>query len=304
MTYLDRSSQPAKPRSPVLSPGRLAQIACVLEVNARKPGNVHRLRDFPDLSFIDFILSAGAIVEPLNRAVSSGVGEAIYGAIEATRRLVSTNTNLGMVLLLAPLATVPDQVRLEEGIEAVLDSTTVEDARLVFRAIRLAQPGGMGTVPDQDIAHEPTMNLRDVMRFASDRDLIARQYANGFQEVLREVLPALRGFLESGRDLETAIVGAYLRILARYPDSLIVRKAGIERAVEVSSRAAEILDAGWPERDDARQKCEDFDNWLREPSRQLNPGTTADLIVAGLYVALGNEIIRLPLTHGFPVFWH
>ena len=173
--------------------------------------------------------------------------------------MVSTNTNLGMVLLLAPMAMVPREVRLEEGIGTVLDGTTLEDTKFIFRAIRLAQPGGMGTVPDQDIAHEPTMNLRDVMVLAGDRDLIARQYANGFREVLLEALPAFRSFLEQGRDLETAIVGSYLGLLARYPDSLIARKAGIEQALEVSLRAAEILERGWPDTDEARRRCEALD---------------------------------------------
>jgi triphosphoribosyl-dephospho-CoA synthase len=284
-----------------LTPGRLAELACLLEVTARKPGNVHRLRDLPELTFLDFIMSAGAIVEPLDRAIASGVGETVYRAIEATRRVISTNTNLGMVLLLAPLAMVPEGVRLEQGIEAVLNATTIDDARLVYRAIRLAHPGGMGTVPDQDITQEPTSPLRQVMTLAVDRDLIARQYANGFQQVLGEGVPALRAFLEKGRDLETAIVGAYLSLLARYPDSLIARKAGLERALEVSSRAAGILDAGWPERDEARRSCAAFDNWLREPSRRLNPGTTADLVAAALYAALRDGTIHLPLSSRFRV---
>ena len=229
------------------------------------------------------------------------MGAAVYGAIEATRRVVATNTNLGMVLLLAPLAAVPDGVGLEEGIETVLEATTVEDSRAVYRAIRLAQPGGMGDVPDQDLADEPTMRLRDIMRLAADRDLIARQYANGFQEVLGEALPSLRGFLESGQDLETAIVGAYLNILARHPDSLIARKAGIDQALEVSRRAAEILDGGWPDREEARRECEAFDEWLRDPCRRLNPGTTADLVTAALYAALRDGTIKLPLAQ--PSSW-
>jgi triphosphoribosyl-dephospho-CoA synthase len=265
-------------------------------VTARKPGNVHRLRDFPDLTFLDFVLSATAIVGPLDRAITDGVGAAVYGAIEATRRWVATNTNLGIVLLLAPLATVPDEIGLLEGLEAVLEATTVEDSRAVYRAIRLAQPGGMGDVPDQDLADEPTMGLRDIMRLAGDRDQIARQYADGFPSVLDDALPSLRGFLEGGKDLETAIVGAYLNTLARHPDSLIARKAGIEQAKEVSRRAADILDAGWPDRDEARRQCEAFDEWLREPCRRLNPGTTADLVTAALYAALRDGTIKLPLA--------
>ena len=282
-----------------MSPGRLAEIACVLEVSARKPGNVHRLKDFPDLTFLDLLLSAGAIAEPLDRAIPDGVGAAIFGAIAATRRVVATNTNLGMVLLLAPLAAVPDGVGLQGGIETVLEATTVEDSLAVYRAIRLAQPGGMGDVPDQDLADEPTMNLRDVMRLAADRDLIASQYADGFQEVLGNALPVLRSFLGAGQDLETAIVGAYLNTLARHPDSLIARKAGIGQARDVSRRAAEILDGGWPDCEEARRDCQLFDDWLRDPGRRLNPGTTADLVTAVLYAALRDGTIKLPLVRPF-----
>src|SRR5262245_53537811 len=99
---------------PRMSPGRLAQFACLLEVTARKPGNVHRFRDLPGLQFVDCLLSAVAIAEPLDRAAEIGVGDAVYEAIEATRRVVATNTNLGMVLLLAPLAAVPEGVELAE----------------------------------------------------------------------------------------------------------------------------------------------------------------------------------------------
>ncbi len=98
----------------------------------------------------------------------------------------------GWCSLLAPLAAVADGVGLEEGIETVLEATTVDDSLAIYRAIRLAQPGGMGDVADQDLASEPTMRLRDIMRLAADRDLIARQYANGFQEVLGEALSSLR----------------------------------------------------------------------------------------------------------------
>lgn len=281
------------------SPGRLAQFACLLEVTARKPGNVHRLRDFPDLHFVDFLLSAVTIAEPLDRASAVGVGVAVLQAIEATRRVVRTNTNLGMVLLLAPLAAVPEGVELAAGVETVLATTTVADARAVYRAIRLAEPGGLGSTPDQDLAQEPTRTLRAVMNLAADRDLIARQYANGFQEVLGEAVPALEVSLGVGRPLEAAIIAAHLSMLARHPDSLIARKAGLDVAREVSRRAAEVLDAGWPDRPEARRLCDDFDAWLREPGRRSNPGTTADLVTAALYAALRDGTIGIPLAQGF-----
>jgi triphosphoribosyl-dephospho-CoA synthase len=168
----------------------------------------------------------------------------------------------------------------------------VLDAALVYRAIRLAQPGGLGEVPEQDIASEPTMTLRAAMALAADRDLIARQYANGFREVLDEALPDFRQSVQSGQSLETAVIAAYLNLLARHPDSLIARKFGTDCAVEVSRRAAELLGAGWPEREEAGRLFAEFDDWLRQPAQRMNPGTTADLITAALYTALREGTIN------------
>lgn len=283
-----------------LRPGRLAQLACVLEVLAPKPGNVHRNLDLPDLHLFDFLASALAIEEPLDRASVDGVGAAVEGAIESTRRLVSTNTNLGIVLLLAPLAAVPEGVDLREGVASVLSATTVDDARSVYRAIRRAQPGGMGSVPEQDLADEPTLPLRDVMALAADRDLVARQYTNGFREVFDDAQPALRRSLALGHRLESAIIGAHLTLLSRHPDSLIVRKAGNAAAEDVSRRARELLDAGWPDAPDSAARLEAFDRWLRDPCRRLNPGTTADLVTASLYASLRDGTIPLPHPSQMP----
>ncbi len=150
---------------------------------------MHRFADLPGLRYDDFVLSAAAIAGPLDQERAQGVGATVYAAIAATRRVVSTNTNLGIVLLLAPLAGVPDGVDLAAGVEAVLAATTVADASLVYRAIRLAQPGGMGEVPEQDLGSEPSVTLRAVMSLAAERDLVARQYQNGFHHVLYEALP-------------------------------------------------------------------------------------------------------------------
>jgi triphosphoribosyl-dephospho-CoA synthase len=282
-----------------LSAGRLAEVACLLEVIARKPGNVHRFADLPGLHFVDFLLSAAVIADPLDRAGSEGVGATVLHAVQATRGLVSTNTNLGIVLLLTPLAAVPEGVGLAEGVERVLAQTTVEDASLVYRAIRLAQPGGLGEVPDQDLTREPTRSLREVMALAASRDTIALQYSNGFREVLREGLPALIEARQEGLRLETAIIALYLQLLARYPDSLILRKHGPGRASEVSLRAAGVLEAGWPAREEAGRVCDEFDRWLRAPENGLNPGTTADLVTAVLYAALRGGLICPPFGQKF-----
>ncbi|HWE38210.1 MAG TPA: triphosphoribosyl-dephospho-CoA synthase [Isosphaeraceae bacterium] len=271
-------------------PGVLAQIACILEVSARKPGNVHPGIGFDDATSLDFYLSAAAIARPLDRAREVGVGAAVLEAVEATRHVVATNTNLGMILLLAPLAAVPEGVGLRNGVAEILAATTIEDARLVYRAIRLARPGGLGTVTDQDVAGEPSVTLRDAMRLAADRDLVARQYAEDYVDVFDLALPALRAAIGEEQPLETAIVRSFLTVLSHRPDTLILRKCGPAVAAEASRRAAVVLDA--PDR------LADLDAWLRADFHARNPGATADLVAAALFVALADGTIPLPRPPG------
>lgn len=284
------------------STGQLAQIACLMECTARKPGNVHRSQDFDDCSYVDFLLSATALARPLDRVRQSGVGSAVLAAVEATRQVVSSNTNVGMILLLAPLAAVPANESLETGIGPVLDATTVEDARNVYSAIRLAEPGGLGTVPNQDVRHEPTVTLVEAMCLAADRDLVARQYANRFAEVLRLALPALRKAQSAGQTLETAIIAAHLTLMAELPDTLIARKRGRAEADESARRAAAVLAAGWPGGPAAESALQELDAWLRAEGHARNPGTTADLITAALFAALRDGTIQLPRPAG-PAGW-
>lgn len=283
---------------PPLSAGRLAQAACLLEATARKPGNVHRFRDFAGAHYLDFALSAQAIGPALDRARADGVGASVLAAVRATRALVSTNTNLGMVLLLAPLAAVADGDPLAEGVGRVLRSTTVADARAVYEAIRLARPGGLGEAPEQDVAGEPTVTLGDAMTLAAGRDAVARQYAFGFADVFATALPCLARALDSGRPLETAIVAAHLALLAAMPDTLILRKLGAAEAAEASRRAAEVLAAGWPESAAGRHRLAELDGWLRDPSHARNPGATADLVTAALFAGLRDGTIPLPIPPG------
>jgi triphosphoribosyl-dephospho-CoA synthase len=172
----------------------------------------------------------------------------------------------------------------------VLDQLTVEDARLVYQAIRMAAPGGMGEAAEQDIRAQPTLPLQEIMALAAERDLIARQYVNGFHEVLHDGVPVLQRAVDAGFPLEMAVVGTHLELLARHPDSLIARKCGLAVAEEASRRAHAVLDAGWPGKNGER--CfRDFDAWLRADSNRRNPGTIADLVTACIFAALRDNKI-------------
>ena len=171
--------------------GLCAQLACIWEATARKPGNVHRYQDFADLSYMDLIQSAAAVAPLLETAPTRRVGQTVLESARATRRLVQTNTNLGILLLLAPLAAAPRDLELQRGLAIVLDQLDLADARAVYQAIRLAVPGGLGKVSQLDVFEEPTQSLLEVMALAADRDLVARQYSNAFHEVREYGVPAL-----------------------------------------------------------------------------------------------------------------
>ena len=267
-----------------------AQLACRLEVTAPKPGNVSPGRPFRDLRFEDFLASADAIGPAMLHAGDRPVGSIVFEAVQASMRAAHTNTNLGIVLLLAPLARAaaicePGQ-SLRDALAAVLDATTVADARDVYRAIRMAGPGGLGTAPEQDVADDPTEPLIEVMRLGASRDDVAREYATAFATTFETGLPTLRELRQHGVSWDDAIVQTYLTILAARPDTHIARRAGRPLAADVSARAARVLERGGVATDAWRAAVHELDDSLRDPGNTANPGTTADLVTASIFVLL------------------
>lgn len=281
------------PSSP-LTIGQCAALACVLEAIAPKPGNVHPGCDFEDMTFADFAVSSSVIGPAIDAAPQQGVGQTVLQAVRATRRLVPVNTNLGMALLIAPLACVPREQPLATGIAGVLDRLTPADADRVYRAIRLAEPGGLGTVDQMDVAARPPEDLRAAMRAAADRDLVARQYVEDFDQVLNFVLPSLCAARAAGWSLTAGIVHTQMRLMAAYPDSLIARKCGRATAERSAAMAAEVLAAGEPGDEPYQRRLADLDLWLRSDDHRRNPGTTADLIAGGLFAALRDNRLHPP----------
>ncbi|HEV3417985.1 MAG TPA: triphosphoribosyl-dephospho-CoA synthase [Pirellulales bacterium] len=273
--------------------GQCATLACFFEATAPKPGNVHRGADFEDLTYPDLVTSAIVIGPMMENACQRRLGETVLVAVRATRQAVGTNSNLGTILLLAPLAAVPRDEPLASGVGRVLDRLGTDDARLVYEAIRLARPGGLSRVGEADVAGEPPPDLIAAMRLAADRDLVARQYSNRFREVLDEVAPAIQSGLDRGWDTNGAIVHAQLTIMSRFPDSLIARKCGTETAQRAADHAAEVLRAGTPLDESFWQAADDLDFWLRSDGHRRNPGTTADLIATGLFALLRDDKMKV-----------
>jgi triphosphoribosyl-dephospho-CoA synthase len=272
-------------------------LACLLEASLPKPGNVHRGADFEDLSLYDFQASAVAIGPAMDQAAAVGrLGQTVLRAIESTRAVVRTNTNLGMVLLLAPLACVPREEPLETGLARIYGALTPDDSHAVYRAIRMAQPGGLGKVQQMDLADRPPPDLLAAMASAAERDLIARQYTNRFQDLFSTCVPWLRDGLGGGLGLAETVAHTHVRLMHRFPDSLIARKCGLDVAAAAAARAGKVLDCGGPADESYRAAVADLDFWLRSDGHRRNPGTTADFVAAGLFVLLRNGLLRGPFV--------
>ncbi|MFO1004174.1 MAG: triphosphoribosyl-dephospho-CoA synthase [Planctomycetaceae bacterium] len=262
------------------------RVACEREVQSPKPGNVSPGNDFADATVADFLASADAIAPVMAMASERPLGRTILDSVEATRRVVGHNTNLGIILLIAPLAAVPASKSLSEGIGDILKCSSVDDSIAVYEAIRRAQPAGLGEVKDQDLQQTPTQNLVECMRLAADRDLIAAQYANGFRQVLGNGLRWLAEAQQTIRPPEEQITWLAVRFLAEFGDSLIVRKCGLSMSELVQRKARELLSSGWPHQPNSSVGLADLDTFLRADGNRRNPGTTADFIAAVIFAGL------------------
>jgi triphosphoribosyl-dephospho-CoA synthase len=262
--------------------------ACELDVRALKPGNVAIDAPGHGMNAVDFLRSAEAIVEPIT-ASASGVGERIYRAVEATQRVVACNTNLGIALLLAPLIQASMLGSSDESLQGKTQRTlrelTVSDADWAYRAIRLANPGGMGSGVEHDIAEPPQVSLLQAMETAAVRDQIARLYATGFHSLFQRNVPIWRDALARHGEREWAATAVFLESLAREPDSLIGRKFGIATSEQISQTANSL----WQRFSSSQHPPllqADLIAWDVElKASGINPGTTADITVATAFLA-------------------
>lgn len=274
-----------------LSVGQLANLACTLEVCAPKPGNVHRSADFEDVTLQDFLASAIAIGRIFDHAAELSLGQLILRSVAATLQVTHTNTNLGMLLLMAPLAKAQDPANLQQEATAAIKNSTARDAADIYLAIQMAKPGGMNTSPEHDIAGDAPDHILDAMKLAADRDSIAQQYVSGFAELFEQVVPLLAEGLPPYFPLSQRIVHAHVCLMAKQPDTLIARKNGDEIAQQSAVMAQRVIDAGPPMKENYMQQLANLDFWLRCDGHKRNPGTTADLIAAGLFVCLRQKKI-------------
>ncbi len=263
--------------------------ACLCDVEAFKPGNVSVFNAGHDMDVGDFLLSAEVSAEPITNPEYS-LGEKIYYSVEATRDAVGCNTNLGILLLCAPVIQAAQQLQarqsLRDTLQQVLESTSVKDAGWVFKAITLANPGGLGKSESQDVSGRPDVTLFQAMEIAQNKDRIAKQYVTNYKDIFNFSILRYNDGLNRFENQEWAAVFVFTGLLSKFPDSHIERKYGNGHSGWVLKKIIAV--------DDALLNTQDPEQlipMLHEVDREfkakgINPGTTADLTVATVFVVM------------------
>jgi triphosphoribosyl-dephospho-CoA synthase len=265
----------------------LYRNACEVELQAFKPGNVSVYSEGHDMTVDDFRRSADVSAPPLCDANYS-LGEKIFYATKATRDAVGCNTNLGIILLCAPLiqgVQCYPNLKLREALAEVLKNTTIDDANWAFKAIALASPGGLGEVENQDVNQNATVTLQTAMCLSSDKDRIALQYVSDYKDIFDlGVFSYTCAFNRWGKQ-SWAAVAVYANLLSQFPDSHIERKFGSRYSARVATMMRELSDKLQIVNDPEQVKPLLYQMDTELKSHGLNPGTAADLTVATVLTA-------------------
>lgn len=257
--------------------------ACQAELSSLKPGNVHDFADGHRMDTAMFAASAAAAA-PFIAKPELSVGARIEAAVSASVAAAGCNTNLGIILLCAPLACAAQvgEGPLRVHIDDILDHLTLADAQAVYRAINIAKPAGLGTATAHDVNEVPKVTLLEAMTAARDHDRIANAYANDFADIFDFALPALTTARLSATSPDRAITTLHMCLLDQFPDTHIARKYGPDIAHEVQIEAHRLRPLYLPAlNEEGFARLLNFDADLKQ--RGLNPGTTADFVVATLF---------------------
>lgn len=263
--------------------------ACLAELQALKPGNVHVFADGHNMVVDDFVKSAHAAASAIAQPGLT-VGQRVYRAVEATWQAVGCNTNLGIVLLSSPLIA---SALSGEGVSEVLAGLTQDDAKDVFRAIVMASPAGLGDSEQHDVHDAPQVTLLEAMRAAASRDRIAYQYVHNYEDVLGFGLQRYLEAMSQWDNEPWAATAVHLGFMARFPDSHVQRKYGLAAAEALCAETQEYeqLLMTYDNPKAAFASLLRFDADLKR--RGLNPGTSADLTVATLLTAMLDKSLSL-----------
>lgn len=291
---------------------QLGEIAALLEVSGYpKPGNVHRTHDFSDMTFEDFLISASILRENLEIVAYNAhkyypnflnkiqLGDAILRTVTTTNKIVNTNTNLGISMLMIPISAGCGALQDSENIynlpnmiDLIMKNTQVDDALALSKAIVISNASGMENktskydVNDANITKEIIanhVNIYDLLKMSASYDKISYELVNGLPIISEYGFSTFIKY-DGEYTRNDITLEIFLTILSKVPDTLISRKFGEDIALNVSKKAQNILKKTDIGTDERLTELKQFDKFLMD--KKYNPGTTADFTAASLFVGL------------------
>ena len=267
------------------------KFVCDTEIKSLKPGNVHKYSEGHGMNLKDFLKSSLIISKCLTKN-NLDLGKKILISVNEIQNKIKKNTNLGIILMLSPIATIVQEEgviskeELLKKIKSLIKKQNIKNSIPIFKAISLTSPGGLGFSKKYDVNEPPNTNLYKAMEFAKKKDLIARQYCNGFEDIYKIGIPAYKKFYNKWGKVDWALTGVYLTFLKKFNDSHIVRNKGNKIATSVKKEAKKYYFFLKRNKNltKIKKKLLIFDKKLK--SKRINPGTTADLTVATLLLEI------------------
>ena len=267
------------------------KFVCDAEIKSLKPGNVHKYSEGHGMNLKDFLKSSLIISKCLTKN-NLDLGKKILISVNEIQNKIKKNTNLGIILMLSPIATIVQEEgviskkELLKKIKSLIKKQNIKNSIPIFKAISLTSPGGLGFSKKYDVNEPPNTNLYKAMEFAKKKDLIARQYCNGFEDIYKIGIPAYKKFYNKWGKVDWALTGVYLTFLKKYNDSHIVRNKGNKIATSIKKEAKKYYFFLKRNKNltKIKKKLLIFDKKLK--SKRINPGTTADLTVATLLLEI------------------
>ena len=267
------------------------KFVCDTEIKSLKPGNVHKYSEGHGMNLKDFLKSSLIISKCLTKN-NLDLGKKILISVNEIQNKIKKNTNLGIILMLSPIATIVQEEgviskeELLKKIKSLIKKQNIKNSIPIFKAISLTSPGGLGFSKKYDVNELPNTNLYKAMEFAKKKDLIARQYCNGFEDIYKIGIPAYKKFYNKWGKVDWALTGVYLTFLKKFNDSHIVRNKGNKIATSIKKEAKKYYFFLKRNKNltKIKKKLLIFDKKLK--SKRINPGTTADLTVATLLLEI------------------
>ena len=267
------------------------KFVCDAEIKSLKPGNVHKYSEGHGMNLKDFLKSSLIISKCLTKN-NLDLGKKILISVNEIQNKIKKNTNLGIILMLSPIATIVQEEgviskeELLKKIKSLIKKQNIKNSIPIFKAISLTSPGGLGFSKKYDVNEPPNTNLYKAMEFAKKKDLIARQYCNGFEDIYKIGIPAYKKFYNKWGKVDWALTGVYLTFLKKFNDSHIVRNKGNKIATSIKKEAKKYYFFLKRNKNltKIKKKLLIFDKKLK--SKKINPGTTADLTVATLLLEI------------------